>query len=527
MNKRVYYLLIGRGLGIRGWLLIFLLRGQSAMDAASSSGTNQELTLDHSSFEKLLSAAWVLQCLNDQLHPSVQNGKAVAQAVVAQKQITIASSGKPKIIKPDVVKQEITKPTVQTSRFVIDSKSVLPNACSADDGIVTELVKTQEAIETGMLQLDATVRRLVSLSPKPAHESAEDEPVVSELTPFKLMPLEVKLTLPARPTPGTEPVKRSSVRQNALDNNRLAPQASAFNLKISLNRMRGVLAQQVSTLRANSTLRLRAVTAAAGVKFRTTHNRLRDTVGGYRATFRARTEKEPTSRGPSFNLVTALRRLRDACTLHTTTFRINLNLRSLRAVAIATPIWLLVVIANLLLLETWLHQPFKDAPAMLASSSSTVQASINTPARSSGPLSQPTKKIDSTEPRQSVSIPAFAASHDQITDAATSSVVAQLIRFEINGLRRQAKYGDDSAAFTLGMAYEVGRYVRQNCTEAARWVTTAAAAGNPAAEYNLGLRYRDGDGVSADLHESEKWLRKAAAHRNRNAKLALQLLASR
>jgi TPR repeat protein len=105
--------------------------------------------------------------------------------------------------------------------------------------------------------------------------------------------------------------------------------------------------------------------------------------------------------------------------------------------------------------------------------------------------------------------------------------VAQLSRFEINGLRRQAKYGDDSAAFTLGMAYEVGRYVRQNCTQAARWVTMAAEAGNPAAEYNLGLRYRDGDGVSADLHESEKWLRKAAAHRNRNAKLALQLLASR
>jgi TPR repeat protein len=58
-------------------------------------------------------------------------------------------------------------------------------------------------------------------------------------------------------------------------------------------------------------------------------------------------------------------------------------------------------------------------------------------------------------------------------------------------------------------------------------VTIAAQAGSPAAEYNLGLRYRDGDGVSADLHESERWLRKAAAHRNRNAKIALQLLASR
>jgi TPR repeat protein len=63
--------------------------------------------------------------------------------------------------------------------------------------------------------------------------------------------------------------------------------------------------------------------------------------------------------------------------------------------------------------------------------------------------------------------------------------------------------------------------------EAARWVAMAAEAGNAAAQYNLGLRYRDGDGVSADLDESEKWLRKAAAHRNPEAKLALQLLASR
>jgi hypothetical protein len=77
------------------------------------------------------------------------------------------------------------------------------------------------------------------------------------------------------------------------------------------------------------------------------------------------------------------------------------------------------------------------------------------------------------------------------------------------------------------MAYEIGHYVRQNCVEAARWVTMAAEAGNAAAQYNLGLRYRDGDGVSADLRESKKWLRQAAAHRNPEAKIALQLLASR
>jgi uncharacterized protein len=105
--------------------------------------------------------------------------------------------------------------------------------------------------------------------------------------------------------------------------------------------------------------------------------------------------------------------------------------------------------------------------------------------------------------------------------------VQQLSRYEIKGLRRRAQYGDESAAFTLGMAYEVGYPVPQSCVEAARWVTTAAEAGDAAAQYNLGLRYRDGDGVPANSAESEKWLRQAAVHRNQQAKLALKILASR
>ncbi len=139
------------------------------------------------------------------------------------------------------------------------------------------------------------------------------------------------------------------------------------------------------------------------------------------------------------------------------------------------------MVANLLLLETWLHQPFQGARAMSAPSPSIAEAAVTAnaaaPAHSTRSLSQPAKRIESTESRQLTSIPPFAASHDQITDPATSSVVAQLSRFEISGLRRQAKYGDDSAAFTLGMAYEVGHYVRQNCAEAARWVKMAAEAG--------------------------------------------------
>ena len=83
-------------------------------------------------------------------------------------------------------------------------------------------------------------------------------------------------------------------------------------------------------------------------------------------------------------------------------------------------------------------------------------------------------------------------------------------RYEIQTLRRQAKYGDDSAALILGMAHETGHYVRQNCKTAAEWVERAARDGNPAAEYNLGLRYQTGDGVKADSNLASMWIRKSS-----------------
>jgi hypothetical protein len=115
-------------------------------------------------------------------------------------------------------------------------------------------------------------------------------------------------------------------------------------------------------------------------------------------------------------------------------------------------------------------------------------------------------------------------SHKRVTDAATSSALQDLSRFEIPGLLRQASFGDDSAAFTLGIAYETGRGVRQDCARAAHWVREAANEGNAAAAYNLGLRYRDGDGVATNAEESEKWIRKAAARKYSAAHEALGAL---
>jgi len=122
--------------------------------------------------------------------------------------------------------------------------------------------------------------------------------------------------------------------------------------------------------------------------------------------------------------------------------------------------------------------------------------------------------------------PPVPVSHMQVTDPLVLSVVEELSWYEIRGLQRQADYGDDSAAFILGMLYETGRYVPQSCTRAADWVARSANEGNAAAQYNLGLRYQEGDGLPANEDAAENWLRKAADQRYSSARLALEALTS-
>lgn len=216
-------------------------------------------------------------------------------------------------------------------------------------------------------------------------------------------------------------------------------------------------------------------------------------------------------------------------------FRVNLTMRGLRAVAIATPVWLLSLVAALLFLQAWRHESLHSAQASRPSPPTVEAPLTNIPPTvtpptltTARPASMEVKRTDvnrTENERRSGALAALESSHERITDPATWSAVQQLSRYEIKSLRRQAMYGDDSAAFTLGMAYEVGNSVPQNCVEAARWVTLAAEAGDAAAQYNLGLRYHVGDGVGANQAESEKWLRKAA-RKSRQAKLALKIFAA-
>jgi hypothetical protein len=241
-------------------------------------------------------------------------------------------------------------------------------------------------------------------------------------------------------------------------------------------------------------------------------------------------QPRPAFNPPVADLRSAFRRALKAFGSHRPAFGVNFTPRGLRTVAIAATMLLLTLAAAPLLLEAWRHAPLHKAEALpIASPVAGAVADKNSTnlTTATSIASAQNKNTAIKKPEPPTEILASGASHRQVTDPSTLSVLRELSRYEIRGLRRRAKYGDASAAFTLGMAYETGRYVPRNCRQAARWVLRSADAGNAAAQYNLGLRYRDGDGVSANRAESRKWLRRAAARRYSKSKLALQMVASR
>lgn len=159
------------------------------------------------------------------------------------------------------------------------------------------------------------------------------------------------------------------------------------------------------------------------------------------------------------------------------------------------------------------------------------------PQRPPAPLDQPAKPLNqrkvavaATEATPASPKPAKPlarvpeSSHIRITDSRAADALNGLSRYEIQAVKRRAEYGDDSAAFVLGMAYEMGHGVHRSCSQAAKWVSRAAQQGNAAAEYNLGLRYRAGDGVKSSSKEAEKWFRRAARHKYSEARMALAAL---
>jgi hypothetical protein len=233
---------------------------------------------------------------------------------------------------------------------------------------------------------------------------------------------------------------------------------------------------------------------------------------------------QPSLRHAQYSFLHALRRANS---------RLQMLLQSrssLRAPRRAAPILaILVIIITFLILKASLHNTAQTtaSSSRAAVQENTIRLSADSTrdretARSNGVAMAGTPEAHAAE-QFGKSAP-LQVSHMQVTDRATEDAIRTLSRYELAGLRRRAVYGDDSAAFQMGMAYELGHGVRQSCTTAAQWVARAAGDGNAAAQYNLGVRYRDGDGVPVNENEAVKWLQKAAAKQSPNAQLALMPL---
>jgi hypothetical protein len=207
---------------------------------------------------------------------------------------------------------------------------------------------------------------------------------------------------------------------------------------------------------------------------------------------------------------------------------VRLNGRTLRRSSSAFAV--LVVMSLFLIMESGIFRSDTTASAgartepQTKSSESLQVPAVQQSASAASQRAHTGKQLSSTMPATPrVSGP---GSHREISDPATQETVENMTRYEVSTLRRQALGGDEEAAFQLGMAYEIGYDLPQNCGKAAEWVSNAAEAGYPAAEYNLGLRYRDGDGVGQNAAEARKWFSRAASHKYRPARAALAALAA-
>jgi TPR repeat protein len=72
-------------------------------------------------------------------------------------------------------------------------------------------------------------------------------------------------------------------------------------------------------------------------------------------------------------------------------------------------------------------------------------------------------------------------------------------------LQKLANEGDSLAQFWLGIAYERGKGVPVNQSEAVKWVLRSANQGNPDAQNWMGRAYEEGAGVTQSFAKAAHW----------------------
>jgi TPR repeat protein/serine/threonine protein kinase len=166
-----------------------------------------------------------------------------------------------------------------------------------------------------------------------------------------------------------------------------------------------------------------------------------------------------------------------------------------------------------------------DAEAMLwfrraaAQGNEAAKAAI-TRLASSAPSSTPTRNSPMPATRESATATAPAGVTDpvEMTKIGRDYELGRGVRKDVaeaaRWYRKGAEAGYAPAMNGLGYAYEQGWGMPQDDAEATKWYRKAAELGDPAAENNLGNTYRNARGVARNDVTAASWYRKAAEHGN-------------
>jgi TPR repeat protein len=85
---------------------------------------------------------------------------------------------------------------------------------------------------------------------------------------------------------------------------------------------------------------------------------------------------------------------------------------------------------------------------------------------------------------------------------------------DFQGIQAKAIAGDAAAQYALAVAYDIGRGVKADITEAAKWYEAAAQQGNSDAQNSIGSLYLSGEGVPKNPPRACEWFGKSAAQKN-------------
>jgi hypothetical protein len=136
-----------------------------------------------------------------------------------------------------------------------------------------------------------------------------------------------------------------------------------------------------------------------------------------------------------------------------------------------------------------------------ASSSATIESSSG---YSDNPVIRPTFR---PPPLERLTIKSTVAENKKQETSNVSSLAnarlsginnTELQRMTFSSLLAAGTSGDPEAQFALGVKYEIGDGVEDNCVEAARWYLKSAKQGYGRAQFNLALCYESGLGVNLD-----------------------------